>query len=154
MIYSENFLINLLTELDSNTTSNIIDLDDILYHCKIFIQPSSQPLKKAKIIKYLNYFCIIIDINLPSYQYRESLAHEISHVLLNHHSSNKTYDIKEAEANQLAQFLLIPTKKLKQEINKSPHYEDLIIYLSSTFQVSHEFIIKRLELYKKTASCF
>ncbi len=152
MFYTENFLINLLSELDEDTNSTKIELEDILNYCNIFIIPCSKSLKKAKIIKCLNSFCIIIDTDCPIFQYRESLAHEISHVLLNHFSSKKPYDMKEDEANHLSLFLLMPTKKLEQELNQAIYYENIVVHLSSMFQVSHEFVIRRLDLYKKNKS--
>lgn len=152
MFYTEKFLTNLFSELDKDTNSTLVELEDILNYCNIFIIPCSKSLKKAKIIKYSNAFCIIIDTDCPIFQYRESLAHEISHVLLNHFCSKKAYDMKEDEANHLALFLLMPTKKLEQELNQANYYEDIIVHLSLIFQVSHEFVIRRLELYKKNQS--
>ncbi len=152
MFYTEKFLINLLSKLDEDNNSTIVELEDILNYCNIFIIPCSKSLKKAKIIKYLNSFCIVIDTDCPIFQYRESLAHEISHVLLNHFSCKKSYDIKEDEANHLSLLLLMPTKKLEQELGQTHYYENIIVHLSLIFQVSHDFVIRRLELYKKNKS--
>lgn len=39
---------------------------------------------------------------------RWTIAHEIGHVLLNHHIDDKSYPVKEAEANYFAEQLLMP----------------------------------------------
>ena len=150
MFYSEQFILNLFIELE-NSNSSLIDLDDILFHCNILVH-SKPNSNKAFIIKYDKYFCIIIDSNMPYEKYRESLAHEIGHVLLNHFSSKKSHDIKESEANNIAFFLLIPTKKLEEELYNYDTSEELIPYLSTIFKVTHKFMNKRLDLYKKSKS--
>lgn len=87
---------------------------------------------------------IIISNKLPIKMFREKLAHELGHIILEHHNdSRKNYLQKENEADRFALFLLIPNNELKKQIKIHNNEYELADY----FGVTPTFMRKRLKLY-------
>lgn len=128
----------------SKISENVpINLELICQHLKIEIFMIPEFYKNSKNSAFVlstgkAYLFFIPECD--PYRFREALAHEIGHLILEHHFDfQKPYRQKEKEANFFAQHLLIPKYALKESSHKN------LYELSEYFEVSHEFLIQRFQ---------
>ena len=141
---------------DSKTKYPPVELDSILEHLGIKKLPYKFPKHVSAVLMKMNAVTVIgVNQEHPPARQRFSIAHEIGHFMLGHHTetivdseeiSEGRFDItgenklQEQEANCFASELLMPIESLKQEFAKLKNAKTL----SELYNVSEQALWIRL----------
>ena len=137
--------------IKAGETNPPINPENLYPHFDVFAIKKIPWHSDASLITSKNGFEIIINSTINNIQQRSAIAHELGHTLFYHFASNvpvrsqkMEYWEEEGMAYDIARKILIPTFLIKKEIRNNPPSLALFEELVRTFNVSHEFMMRRL----------